>query len=278
MENIQNDSEKWTLLDATKIVTIITSFVFGIYGFIKTSQIGSTLVILISNQSYLSKIDNYQFTQITTNFGLTQFFLGIYLSFIIFAVVLTFNLFDGRENRFQFNLIKKMIEKENATKSHDMNFTPKEEKNYSSITDEDKIIFNHLFNRHKDLLSYVDALDTKFAQIIALNGLILSFIIFSAGDANSFNIFIFGIILIIVSMIIGAYGYFTRNFYSGASLQFFKDYDTFPSGVGIIKLKKQLILDIERNERKHLHKANIFNWMLLLVILGLILVVGGYYA
>jgi hypothetical protein len=151
-------------------------------------------------------------------------------------------------------------------------------KDYSTLTDEDQIVFQHLFDRHKNLLSYVDAVDTKFAQIIALNGIILSFIIFAAPNAKHFNIFIFGIMFIIISMIIGAIGYYTRNFYPGAAVTFFEDYDTFSRGVGIIKLKKQLILDIQRNETRLERKANIFNIMLPLVILGLIVILVGYYA
>lgn len=46
------------------------------------------------------------------------------------------------------------------------------------LTDEDKIIFEHLSKRHEDLLSFADALDSKLAQIIALNGLILSFVFY----------------------------------------------------------------------------------------------------
>jgi hypothetical protein len=150
-------------------------------------------------------------------------------------------------------------------------------KEYLEITEEDKIIFEHLFDRHKNLLSYVDGVDTKFSQIIALNGLILSFIIFTAGTAKEFHTFIFGIILIIESMVIGVFGYYTRDFYPGASIKFFEDYDTFPKGLGLIKLKKQLLLDIERNEKKLENKANIFNIMVPLVILGLICILVGYY-
>jgi hypothetical protein len=150
-------------------------------------------------------------------------------------------------------------------------------KEYLEITEEDKIIFEHLFDRHKNLLSYVDGVDTKFSQIIALNGVILSFIIFSAGVAKNFNTFQFGIILIIESMIIGAAGYFTRDFFTGAAVSFFEDYDIFPKGVGLVKLKKQLLLDIERNEKKLETKANIFNIMIPLVIFGLMSIVVGYY-
>jgi len=155
--------------------------------------------------------------------------------------------------------------------------TPTLKKDYTVITDEDKIIFDHLFDRHKNLLSYVDGVDTKFSQIIALNGLIISFIIFIAGTAKDFHTFIFGIILIIGSMIIGVFGYFTRNFYPGAAVKFFEDYDSFPKGVGLVKLKKQLLLDIERNEKKLESKANIFNIMIPLVIFGLICILVGYY-
>jgi hypothetical protein len=150
-------------------------------------------------------------------------------------------------------------------------------KNYTDINEEDKIIFEHLFDRHKNLISYVNNLDTKFAQIISVDGVILSFIMFAAVNAKIFNLFILGIAVIIISMIIGAIGYFTRNFYVGASGQFFIDYDTFPKGVGIIELKAQLLDDIERNQKIYLSKAAIFDIMLPCLILGLILISLGFY-
>jgi hypothetical protein len=154
---------------------------------------------------------------------------------------------------------------------------PIPKKEYLTISDEDKIIMEHLFDRHKNILSYNDILDTKVAQIIALNGLILSIILFNANHAKCFALFFLGIIIIIFSMILGLQCYRSRDFFIGASVKFFSDYDTFPDGEGIKKLKKQLLLDIKRNEKTLNFKANLFNKMLYMMFIGLGLVFGGFY-
>lgn len=146
------------------------------------------------------------------------------------------------------------------------------------VSDEDKIIFNHLFDRHKNLLSYVDVLDTKVAQVIALNGVILSFVFFRAGEATSKNVYIYGLFLILTSIVIGILGYAPRSFYVGASTKFFEDSESFRDGEAMKKLKHQLLLDINRNEKAQKFKANILSYMLVFLIIGLFTLVVGYYA
>jgi hypothetical protein len=54
--------------------------------------------------------------------------------------------------------------------------------NKTTLSEEDKIIIHHLFERHRTSISSGDAIDLKLAQMIALNGLILSFILIK-GDS-----------------------------------------------------------------------------------------------
>jgi len=150
-------------------------------------------------------------------------------------------------------------------------------KEYLTISDEDKIIFEHLFDRHKNLLSYNDILDTKVAQVIALNGLLLTVFVFNAKNANLWVLYFLGIFTIIISIVTGFLCYRSYDFFIGASVKFFNDYDTFSEGVGLQKLKKQLLLDIKRNQRTHEMKASLFNKMIYIMFIGLFLIVVGYY-
>lgn len=103
----------------------------------------------------------------------------------------------------------------------------------SELTDEDKIIFEHLSKRHEDLLSFADALDSKLAQIIALNGLILSFVFYRGTEAAIPSIFISGLFVIVISIIFGVFGYCCQEFSAGLSGNFFRDYKGFDSGKGL---------------------------------------------
>jgi len=151
------------------------------------------------------------------------------------------------------------------------------QKDYTQISEEDKLVFEHLFQRHNNLLLFIDALDTKFSQIIALNGLILSFILIKSSDVKNIYVYAFGLCLIIVTIIIGVYGYKTRECLTGAHEKFFSAYDNFQPGVGIKKLKDRLILDIEANTETQNQKADIFNKMLIANVIALIIVIIGYY-
>jgi hypothetical protein len=151
------------------------------------------------------------------------------------------------------------------------------QKDYTQISEEDKLIFEHLFQRHKNLLLFIDALDTKFSHIIALNGLILSFILIKSSEVKNVYLYVFGLSLLIVTIIIGIYGYKTREYLTGAHEKFFTDYDNFPPGVGLKILKERLIRDIENNRETQNQKAKIFDLMLIVNIIALTLVIIGYY-
>ncbi len=150
--------------------------------------------------------------------------------------------------------------------------------NPSEINDEDKIVFNHLFDRHNNILSQVDALDTKIAQSAALECIILSFIFFRVEEAASANVYFYGLFLIFISVAIGVLGYAPRVFYAGASTRFFSDCETFSEGEAVIKLKQQLILDIDRNEEGLIFKAKTLRYTLTFLIVGLFTIMVGYYA
>lgn len=146
------------------------------------------------------------------------------------------------------------------------------------LTDEDKIIFEHLSKRHEDLLSFADALDSKLAQIIALNGLILSFVFYRGNEAAMPPVFIFGLGVIVISIIIGVYGYHSTKFSAGLSGNFFREYKGFDSGKGLSILYDRLVKGIEKNTKTQSIKARFFNYMLILNIIGLTILLVGYYA
>jgi len=135
----------------------------------------------------------------------------------------------------------------------------------------------HLFDRHRNLLVFGDSLDSKLAQMIALNGLILSFVLIKSADVKSLGLYISGLSLIILAIIIGILGYKSREWLSGVKEDFFMDYDSFAPGEGIKILKEQLIEDIEANTITQNQKALIFDRMLYIDIIGFIVLVVGYY-
>jgi hypothetical protein len=146
------------------------------------------------------------------------------------------------------------------------------------ITEEDKIIIEHLFERFRYSLSFGDTLETKFAQMIALNGLILSVILVKRIDVGNFFVYALGLCCIICAILVGIYGYRTTEWCVGAKDVFFKDWKIkFSSKEGIEKLKDMLTNDIGENKIIQTRKSEIFDFMLYLNILGLVLVVLGYY-
>ncbi len=154
---------------------------------------------------------------------------------------------------------------------------PSPKKDYLNISDEDKIIFEHLFDRHNNILSYNDILDTKVAQVIAFNGVILGIVLFNVKNANLPILFFGGVLIIFLNILIGLHAYGCRNFFVGASVKFFKEYDTFLPGVGMKELKEQLLHDINRNQKTHEVKAMLFNYMTYIIFIGLGVILVGYY-
>ncbi|WP_319581003.1 hypothetical protein [uncultured Methanospirillum sp.] len=149
--------------------------------------------------------------------------------------------------------------------------------NRNEITESDKFVIQHLFDRHNNQLSFVDALDTKYSQIIAINVVILSFIFDKMKDAHLQGLFVMGIFIIFSSILIGILGYACRDLYVGASKLFFMNYSTISPKKGLNELLEQLIRDIDRNKKIQNIRANIFNITLIINIIGLLIVILGYY-
>jgi hypothetical protein len=146
------------------------------------------------------------------------------------------------------------------------------------LTDEDKIIIEHLFDRHRVSITSGDSIDLKLAQMIALNGIILSFILIKSPEIKNLIVFIFGIGILICAIIIGIIGYRSTEWCVGANEIFFKEWNTkFSSKEGVKKLVDMLSNDIHDNKKNLYRKAKIFDCMLYFNITGLILVVIGYY-
>lgn len=178
---------------------------------------------------------------------------------------------------FSIKFYNLLVSYENNVQSSDNDQLNEPYRSPISATDEAKILFEHLSDRHRLFFSHVDALDAKFAQVIALNGVILSFVFDKGANAASKALFGIGLFIILTSVFIGLFGYLSREFYTGASTKFFTVCDTFAEGDGVKELKDQLILDIERNVKSHNTKAYIFDIMLILSVVGLLVLVVGYY-
>lgn len=136
---------------------------------------------------------------------------------------------------------------------------------------EEEIIFDNLAAQHARILSHVDALDQKIAQAIALNGVILSFVFDKLPNANSTFLFSAGLVLILVSLVHGILAYSGKVFMDSPSPDFYKDKK------GLEKLKEQLVKDNIHNIEVQKTKGNMFNLVLVFSVIGIILIVGGYY-
>lgn len=215
--------------------------------------------------------------------GLTIFILGItvgYANKSIHDQILSQKFIITQLQEMEKKILS-IIQPQNSQSTEKIPASPSKpfNKNCASsvLSDEDKIIFEHLFDRHKAILSYVDTFDAKLGSIVALNGVVLSFSMFSADKAKNEYIFLTGVIIILFAIIFGCCIYRTKYWYIGASVEFFTDYDTFTPGVGLQKLKKQLILDIERNQDSYQDRVKYFNIMVHIMILGIVFLGVGFY-
>lgn len=155
----------------------------------------------------------------------------------------------------------------------------------------DKIIFDFLSAKHTETGSDFDALDTKFAQIITLNGVILSITLLS-GKGNYVGIpliFDLGIFTILSSTLIALWKYCPKDYDEG--LGYFSQ-DPFPFNRPmdpkkpcyelnpLFDLKKSnriLLSSTIRNMNILDKKADWFQYVLITLFVGLILLIAGFY-
>jgi hypothetical protein len=169
----------------------------------------------------------------------------------------------------------------------------------------EEIIFNYLKDQHQRVLSHLDSMDLKIAQILALDGIILSFVFDKLSAAHCQTIFLTGLFCIIIALGIGVRIYFGMEVCDSPEKRFY-DESNDP-----LVLKKALIKDIfgtesveSKNctiiERRYQHflceveeflifddnagndkilkfKGSWFNIMLSLIMVGLVILVIGYY-
>jgi hypothetical protein len=151
-----------------------------------------------------------------------------------------------------------------------------------AIPEDDKILFEYLAEKQRSTDTDFDALDTKFSQIIALNGLILSIILFSADKAKVPGTFGIGLGLIFISIGLGIWGYSPKEYQDG--LDYFcpnkmpmKKVTESPD-LGDLKVFNKSILNcIIGNMNIHDKKTKIFELVLYTLVIGLLCVTFGYY-
>jgi hypothetical protein len=127
------------------------------------------------------------------------------------------------------------------------------------------------------VFSDIDALDTKFAQIIALDGLIISFVFLKTSPPHFINLFILGLVIILSSMTIGILSFSPKEFSSGPHHSFYKKYDIYPTGEGIKVLRDKLVDGYLKNLDIHNQKSELFKYMLITLLIGLIFLLLGYF-
>lgn len=138
-------------------------------------------------------------------------------------------------------------------------------------SNDQKIIFDYLREQHKRMLNNVDSLDQKIAQTIALNSIILSFILDKLIQARSYFLFSAGLTLIVVSLVIGIFTYAGKVFHDSPAPSFYKE------DKGLKLLRKYLIEDNSYNVKINERKIDMFNLLLKFSVIGLILIIVGYY-
>lgn len=174
---------------------------------------------------------------------------------------------------------------------------------------DEKIIFDYLKEQHQRVLSHLDSMDLKIAQILALDGIILSFVFDKLSSAQNQMLFLTGLFCIILALSIGVRIYFGMEVCDSPERRFYRDSND-PN-----ILKKALIKDIfgeekpieeqktrncalitnrnqqffceikeffifdndEGNDKILKFKGNWFNIMLSLIMVGLVILVIGYY-
>lgn len=204
------------------------------------------------------------------------FLYSIAFSIFIFGITLGYSNKSIKDQKNLKDELFNYLKKDGSEKEIKNNSDDKIDD--SSITEEDKLIMQHLFERHRVSLNSGDAIDLKLAQMIALNGLILSFILIKSSDVKNISVFVFGISLLVVSIIIGVIGYRSTEWCAGANTIFFKECgNKFSSKEGLRKLKEMLSDDIQENKETLNRKSEFFNIMLYFNILGLVIVIIGYY-
>lgn len=139
------------------------------------------------------------------------------------------------------------------------------------LNQKEKTIFNYIVTQHDRLFRHIDALDLKIAQVAAINALVLSVIITQLRNANSEFLFTMGLTLIIMSLFIAVYAIAVRPFDDSPSPE------SYGEGGSFEEFKNLLISDMETNRLLQNNKAKCFNIMLVVYIIGLMLVIGGFY-
>jgi hypothetical protein len=172
----------------------------------------------------------------------------------------------------------------------------------------EEIIFDYLKEQHQRVLSHLDSMDLKIAQILALDGIILSFVFDKLNAAQNHTIFLTGLFCIIIALAIGVRVYFGMEVCDSPQKRFYDESndpsvlkkalikDIFGSEdssklkseeCGLLKKQyQQFFCEIKEffkfddnagNDKILKFKGNWFNIMLSLIMVGLVILVIGYY-
>lgn len=124
-------------------------------------------------------LDSNSITKLTSELNTVSFPLALFGVGISLYYFVEVQFSSDKKLDLILNKIKKpqYIDKESSPSEQKRVDVSPEIKDEPTISEEGKLIMQHLFARHQTSLSSGDAIDLKLAQMIALNGLILSFIL-----------------------------------------------------------------------------------------------------
>ena len=91
------------------------------------------------------------------------------------------------------------------------------------LSEDDKIFIDHLRALHERTSLHANSVDNRISQLIVFNGVIFSLVFFKLPEAKSYYIFLFGLIVLLISVILGALAARTRGFKEGPGENFFKN-------------------------------------------------------
>jgi hypothetical protein len=98
--------ENWDGFDLLKLFLLIVLGIVGVYEVLLWIPIAGVLFSGLSNQTFIDQMNPSTLSALNTKFATVLFFIGLYYSFLIFAVAIMFDLGNGLASKKQLQDIK----------------------------------------------------------------------------------------------------------------------------------------------------------------------------
>jgi MFS family permease len=146
--------------------------------------------------------------------------------------------------------------------------------NYSTVSPENCIVIDYIIDKDRRLFSDIDALSTKISQIITLDGAIIGLVFTGMSFSKGNNLSILALTVFICSIIIGIMCLSPETYYIRSANTVLSNST---DGKAIKDILDGIIENYPRNLKKHNKKAQLFQYMLISMVLGLAVLVLSLY-